>query len=272
MVPSEEHQYKGIIHLLKHFGWTWVGLYVVNDESGDHFLKVLEPLFDQHAICSSFVTRIPLQARLRPSNEINYMVELMTMPLENHTTNVFLVYGETLSVTWLSYFLLLGARGYNEISSYEKLWIMTAQINFALTALQKGSDLSLFNGAISFAVHSRELPGFLKFLQIIKPCWTQADGFLKDFWEQAFDCIYQCPGMPSEDDDMCSGQERLETLSGAAFETHMMGHSYSIYNAVYVVAHALHAMYSSRSNWRAIVEHERHELQNLWPWQVTYPQ
>ncbi|XP_066486526.1 vomeronasal type-2 receptor 26-like [Tiliqua scincoides] len=266
MVPNEAHQNQGIILLLKHFGWNWVGLFVVDDESGDHFLQALEPLLSQHGICSSFTERIKRQAQLNPMGEINDMVESVSQPFTDLRTNAYVVYGETLSIMWLSYFLLLGAPGYSETTSLEKVWIMTAQTDFALTALQKGSDLKFFHGAISFTVHAHELPEFLKFLQVIKPCWTQGDGFLKDFWEQAFDCTFQCP--PTRDDEICSGEERLETLSGVVFEARMTGHSYSIYNAVYAVAHALHTMYSSRFNYRAMVEHERPELQNLRPWQI----
>ncbi|XP_060545910.1 vomeronasal type-2 receptor 26-like [Pantherophis guttatus] len=41
MVPNENLQYEGIVHLLKHFGWNWIGLLVSEDESGElhYFLK-----------------------------------------------------------------------------------------------------------------------------------------------------------------------------------------------------------------------------------------
>ncbi|XP_060545903.1 vomeronasal type-2 receptor 26-like [Pantherophis guttatus] len=41
MVPNENLQYEGIVHLLKHFGWNWIGLLVSEDERGKlhYFLK-----------------------------------------------------------------------------------------------------------------------------------------------------------------------------------------------------------------------------------------
>ncbi|XP_060112509.1 vomeronasal type-2 receptor 26-like [Heteronotia binoei] len=268
MVPNEAQQYVGIIHLLKHFGWMWIGLYVVDDESGEHFLQVLEPLFAQHGLCSAFVQRIPRQTYLTDFFEINEMVINIYRPYTDAKVNTYVLHGETFSISWLSYFMLLGAPGHKENASDGKLWIMTAQIDFALTSLQSVSDLQMFQGAIFFTIHSTELQGYQNFLQLIKPCWTERDHFLKSFWEQAFNCFYPNCSLPIKVDGTCTGEERLENLPGPLFEMRMTGHSYSIYNAVYTVAHALHGMYSSRYNHRTLVGGKKDNLQDLHPWKL----
>ncbi|KAL8176411.1 UNVERIFIED_CONTAM: hypothetical protein K2H54_033616 [Gekko kuhli] len=45
----------------------------------------------------------------------------------------------------------------------------------------------------------------------------------------------------------CTGEEKLESIPGPFFEMSMTGHSYGIYNAVYIVARAFHVMHSSRT-------------------------
>ncbi|XP_066486290.1 vomeronasal type-2 receptor 26-like [Tiliqua scincoides] len=54
MVPNEEHQYRGIVHLLLHFQWTWVGLITADDKNGEKFVQTLKPMFSQNGICTAF--------------------------------------------------------------------------------------------------------------------------------------------------------------------------------------------------------------------------
>nr|XP_028560627.1 vomeronasal type-2 receptor 26-like [Podarcis muralis] len=75
MVPNEDLQYAGIIRLLQYFRWKWVGLFVAKYDSGEHFLKILEPLFSQNGICSAFTKRIPLQAHIEDLEKISGEIE-----------------------------------------------------------------------------------------------------------------------------------------------------------------------------------------------------
>ncbi|XP_054850501.1 vomeronasal type-2 receptor 26-like [Eublepharis macularius] len=266
MVPNEAQQYMGIIRLLQHFGWKWVGLYAVDDESGERFLQALESLFPQHGLCPAFIERIPRQIYLTNLLEINDMVLNIYQPASDAKVNTLVLYGETFTFLWLTYFMLLGSPGHKENVSDGKVWIMTAQIDFALTSILSLSDLQIFQGAISFMIPSNELLRYQEFLQLIRPCWTQRGSFLKSFWEQAFNCFYPNCNMPTEVNGTCTGEERLENLPGPVFEMHMTGHSYSIYNAVYTVAHALHAMYASRSNHRTTAGGKR--VSDIQPWEL----
>uniref|UniRef100_A0A670K7K5 Receptor ligand binding region domain-containing protein n=1 Tax=Podarcis muralis TaxID=64176 RepID=A0A670K7K5_PODMU len=272
MVPNENLQYKGIICLLQHFRWTWVGLFVVEDKSGEQFLKILETLFSRHGICSAFTKRIPQAARLEELLNHFHDTNLISASYTDDKANANIVYGDPVTVLWLRTFLGSQDSGNNENGLFGKVWIMTTQIEFVLSGISRGLDFQMFQGAISFKIHTKEVPGFRRFLQNIKPKRTQGDGFLKDFWEQAFDCLLPDPGMPAMDNDTCTGEERLESLPAGLFEMHLSGLGYSIYNAVYVIAHALHAMYSSRSRHRPTVVGSSVDVQPLQAWQVIAPQ
>nr|XP_028560572.1 vomeronasal type-2 receptor 26-like [Podarcis muralis] len=259
MLPNEALQYQGTVELLLYFGWKWVGLMAIDDEGGGHFLQTIEPMLLQNKICSAFIRRIR-------ENLYNFLYErkfgadtrslLPAFALSK--ANAVIIYGETSSILWLPFSIELTRiiqeihPEYQETVSTAKVWITTAQIDFTLSSIQKiaGIDLQELHGAISFAIHYSDPEGFQEFLGNVRPSWTNKDGFIKDFWEQAFSCKFPNAMEPTDITNPCTGEEMLDSLPAPYFAMSMTGHSYAIYNAVYALAHALHFRYSSRGNYR----------------------
>ncbi|XP_077773949.1 vomeronasal type-2 receptor 116-like [Podarcis muralis] len=268
MVPNEAQQYMGIISLLKHFGWTWVGLFVVDDEGGQNFLQTMEPLLSKNGICFAFTQRLPKLPRYDNIAEVYGVLVNSYVEVTDDKANTFIIYGESMTLIWLTAIFFLQNTEINDIASVTKVWIITTQIDFILLRFQRSWDLGLFQGAICFTIHSKKLPGFQEFLQSIKPDGIKGNGSLKDFWEQAFDCDFPNSTVSMDTNEQCTGEERLESLPDPLFEMRMTGHSYSIYNAVHAVAHALHDISLTRSKHREKVCHKIMDLQDLQPWQV----
>ncbi|XP_048372724.1 vomeronasal type-2 receptor 26-like [Sphaerodactylus townsendi] len=267
-VPNESHQYMGIIQLLLHFGWIWVGLLAVDDESGEHFLKTVEPLLSKYGICLAITRRIPKQTNWNHHSEVKRYFSNIDKNFEDIKVNTFIFYGDSMTFVTFNSLMFLGNPEYQENVLLRKVWILTGQIDFATSGLQRGMGFQFFQGAISFTVHSNEIPGFQKFLQNVNPQRAQGDTFLKEFWEQAFFCPLPDPEGPVNVEETCTGEEKLEDLPAPVFEKHMTGDSYSIYNAVYAVAHALHAMYTSKSKHRARTGAKTVKIEDLHPWQL----
>ncbi|XP_070582932.1 vomeronasal type-2 receptor 26-like [Erythrolamprus reginae] len=260
MAPNESLQTAGIILLLKHFGWTWVGLLILDDDSGDNFLQVLEPLLSKNRICAAFVERFPKQSFFFIFK--GHTMQSLTIYLVNAKVNTFVFYGE--SSTMMLLFLFM--RYIDE--SLGKLWILTAQVDLTLTKAHRSSDLQLFDGAITFAIHTNQLPRFDEFLWVTKPFQTQRDSLFKEFWEQSFDCSFSGSNKLVESDAACTGSEDLKMLPTHLFE--ITGHSYSIYNAVYAIAHAFHGMDLLRSKYKTVEESTREGLQNQDIWKFHW--
>ncbi|XP_039183091.1 vomeronasal type-2 receptor 26-like [Crotalus tigris] len=268
MVPKEDHQYIGIIQLLRHFSWTWIGIFAVDNNNGEYFLQKMEPLLSQNGICSSFIQRLPQLINLADYKDLYHQFSCISINLMNSKANALLVYGESLAIMTLRGVTFLADSENKKTALLGKMWIMTAQIDFALSGIQITWDLQMFYGAISFTVHSGAVAGFKEFLQTIKPYSVYRDEFLHDVWEQSFDCSFPKPELHEIHSRKCNGEMKLEDLPGPVFEMEMTGQSYSIYNAVYSVAHALQALLILRFTKKNTMMDKKLDLPDLQSWQV----
>uniref|UniRef100_A0A8D2Q3Z2 G-protein coupled receptors family 3 profile domain-containing protein n=1 Tax=Varanus komodoensis TaxID=61221 RepID=A0A8D2Q3Z2_VARKO len=239
MVPRESHQYLGAVRLLQHFGWTWIGLLAVDDDYGDKFLQTMVPLLSQNDICHAFIFRFPERTYL--DEYTSRLLEVLgnyPVLLERKVSACF-VQGEPPS--WQNLRMMFLTASIVAWPPLEKVWIATSQWDFESVPIQKMWDIQHFHGAITFAVHSKQPPGFHTLVHTMKPQWRKGDIFFQNFWEQAFHCHFNPSQIGEESRKLCTGEERLETLPSTLFEWKMTGHSYNVYNAVYAVAHAMHA-------------------------------
>ncbi|XP_025032813.1 vomeronasal type-2 receptor 26-like [Python bivittatus] len=265
--PDNKQQYKGILQLLLYFQWTWIGVIFIHDESGERFAENELPMFAQAGICFDFIEKFPQQ---KFSNEISEMVaegEKSTRIIMKATANVVLVHGEIQTMVVLRIMIYMAEFEENVIKP--TVWIFVAQMDFTSMSFQRSWPLDFIHGALSFAVHSKEVLGFHQFLQHRKLTSKEEDGFSRDFWKEAFQCSFSNAAGETMAEELCTGEESLEHLPGLIFEMSMTSHSYSIYNAVHVVAEALHAMHSSTVKQGARRDKQIQQLLKQQPWQVV---
>ncbi|KAG8140702.1 hypothetical protein E2320_003361, partial [Naja naja] len=130
MVPNENVQYEGIVHLLKHFGWNWIGLLASEDENGEAFLQNLQPKLFQNDICIAWMQLIPVlkDGVLNAGAISSHISNLQDTILE---ISVFLASGTIQSMEALQIILYLPERSKDK-SIYHRVWIMTSHWDFTV--------------------------------------------------------------------------------------------------------------------------------------------
>ncbi|XP_070812749.1 extracellular calcium-sensing receptor-like [Pituophis catenifer annectens] len=101
-------------------------------------------------------------------------------------------------------------------------------------------------------------------------CNYKVQQTLKDFWEGAFQCAFPNSSGEKNFDGLCTGEEKIETLPSSIFDMNMNSHSYTIYNAVYAVVHALRALYSFKRKHKVLPDKSQLNLLQQGSWKLHH--
>ncbi|XP_077169614.1 vomeronasal type-2 receptor 26-like [Paroedura picta] len=265
MVPNTVAQLNGIVELIRYFRWTWIGLLVSDDDSGQEFAQTFTPLLNRHDICVAFTKKAPmifLKSFSGFTKNIFSSGDILAT-LFATKANVIVTYGDTYSMQGLLMMLYsheIGAKRYIQ----KKIWITTAQWDLSSRIIQGDWTARFFHGALSLANHGNDVPGFQSFLRAFK-LYQHPTILIQQFWYSVFPCRSSNFHISAPNLRICTGEEKLESLEEDVFEMHMSRQSYGIYNAVYAFAHALHAAYLLRS--RTMMKNPKLEFHTKQPWE-----
>ncbi|XP_036599494.1 vomeronasal type-2 receptor 26-like [Trichosurus vulpecula] len=230
MAPQDSSLHLGIVQLLLHFGWTWVGLVVTDDMRGEKFFWDMGEEMRRNKACVAFTEKIPISERCHTESQVYFMPRI-----SESSVMVIIIHGDTDSLMILRY-------SQPPIYGIWKVWIITS--HWDVTMRPYGLDGYAFHGSLIFSQQTSEIPGFKDFLRTVTPTKYPGDIFLKSFWVSAFECPDEPNKLEKED---CSLNASLEMLPLHYFDMTMSSLSYFLYNAVYAVVWALHGMLHARS-------------------------
>ncbi|XP_043849927.1 vomeronasal type-2 receptor 26-like [Dromiciops gliroides] len=247
MAPQDSSLHLGIVQLLIHFGWTWVGLVVPDDMRGEKFLWDMGEEMRRNKACVAFTEKIPVSERCHAESQVDFMPRIVAS-----SAKVIIIHGDTGSLMILRY-------SQPPVFTIWKVWIITS--HWDVTMRPHNHDGDTFHGALIFSHQTREIPGFKAFLRTVTPAKYPGDIFLKSFWVSAF----ECPDEPTKLEQDCSANASLEMLPLHYFDMTTSSLSYFLYNAVYAVAWALHGILQSRLEMGSVRDEGCWVLQ---PWQL----
>ncbi|XP_043851099.1 vomeronasal type-2 receptor 26-like [Dromiciops gliroides] len=248
LAPKDSTLALGMVHLMVHFNWTWVGLVITDNTKGETFLWNIRQEMARKGVCVASVQKIPSTEKYTINSH-----DVIMPRIDGSSANVIVIYGDTNSLMTLQYaqkpYLIL-----------TKIWITTSHWDF--TIRPQDMDVQSFNRALIFAGQSKEIPSFKSFLRTVNPAKYPEDIFLKRFWNSAFRCPFDIIAREQEN---CSQNASLEMLPLRYFDMSMSSQSYNIYNAVYALAWALHKVLLTRSE----MEYSKDEEGLvLYPWKL----
>ncbi|XP_030044404.1 vomeronasal type-2 receptor 26-like [Microcaecilia unicolor] len=244
-VPNELYLCAGIVKLLKHFDWTWVGIIASDDESSLRAIQILREGIEQNGGCIAFIETFS-------HTPINFMAGVKLSKLKKKNTSsikVIILYTNTKNIVYFPYLLL----------NPGKVLITKTELNLP-SKFQLKTDIQ--NNILSFAIVKKKISSFTKFIQEVNFTLLPSDSFTKQWWMDL--CGSQCPKYIKRS---CSSDVNLSFEQPC--NTKQFGKSNNVYNAVYALAHALHNMLMSGTRNNTTRSIEMWKLSDYLPWKVT---
>ncbi|XP_013362658.1 PREDICTED: vomeronasal type-2 receptor 116-like [Chinchilla lanigera] len=224
VAPKDTYLALGMVSLMLHFHWTWVGLLIAEGQKGLQFLSDIRAEMDRNRVCVAFVKMVSTVA----VSYFSFTKQHDVLTADPASANVVVIYYDTDSTHDVKYNMV-------QDSVTCKVWVTNSRWHADLS----GRDFILdpFHGTLVFSHHYEQISGFKKFVQEATPFKYPEDNYLFVYWSKNFDCSFSDCALKD-----CTPNASVAWLPPNRFDTAMNDRSYNIYNAVYAVAHALHAM------------------------------
>uniref|UniRef100_A0A3Q1ILV5 G-protein coupled receptors family 3 profile domain-containing protein n=1 Tax=Anabas testudineus TaxID=64144 RepID=A0A3Q1ILV5_ANATE len=235
-MPSDFFQVQALVQLVKHFGWTWVGVIAGDDAYGRGGANIFAEEVVKLGACVALHEVIP-------KNRAQTAISSVLSKIRSSGARVILVFAvEQDAAALFDEALRNGLTGIQWLAS--EAWSTAA----VLSTPQKYHGI--LQGSMGFAIRRAYIPGLKDFLLRLHPSSPDAlqDPFLILFWEKVFQCSLhlQTEGQESNAGGYppCSGAEDLGNVTNIYSDVSQLRISYNVYKAVYAIAHALKAMRS----------------------------
>nr|XP_028573682.1 vomeronasal type-2 receptor 26-like [Podarcis muralis] len=249
MVPKEEALYPGIVKLLQHFRWMFIGLIAPDTDNGERFLKTLTPVLIKSGVC------VVISQSIQGLNTLKEKIHHLPF-LKWRQVHVFVYYVEK-SYVLEGILLIQGLFDKVVKPIVGNVWITTAMWDIYLDVVYSDLSFQHIHSIFSFFLETNKRAKYDDFMPF--------SSAVKKFCEEAFNCSYSKHAFSVKGWTRCREREKQEVLPQGDLEGILSLDSYRIYDTVQAVAHALNAAYSSRYKQKVT---DRMEVQRLQPWQT----
>ncbi|XP_060094701.1 vomeronasal type-2 receptor 26-like [Heteronotia binoei] len=251
MAPNQDSSFTGIVKMLLLFQWTWIGLFAPDNTQGERYLRTMTPVVVRSGVCIAFTIGIPEMNE----DAKGFVFHIYSLFIQKKC-NVFVYHGD--SNTMIGLKILMNYVEKTEKSMVGKVWITEVLHDLSLSYFLNVFDIHQIHGSFSFLTRAKRNTNYNNVYSFLST--------LSKIGEGAFHCIFSNHVMSLKGCTRCREKEELLTPSHEELERILSQDTFSIYNSIQVVAHALNAASLSRSDWK--VGGDWLGLQKLQPWQL----
>nr|XP_042125680.1 vomeronasal type-2 receptor 116-like [Peromyscus maniculatus bairdii] len=226
VAPKDTSLTLGIVSLMLHFHWNWVGLFIIDDHKGAQILSDLRSELEKNGVCIAFVEMILAIRGSFLTTSWKNQVQIL-----DSSANVIIIYGDTDSL------LSLIVNIKQKLVTW-KVWVLNSHWDHS--KFDNYFLLDALHGTLIFSHHNEEINNFTNFIQTANPSKYPEDIYLHVLWHSFFNCSFLWKNCKIIDN--CLPNASLGFLPGNMFDMAMSEERYNVYNAVYAVAHSLHEM------------------------------
>uniref|UniRef100_A0A669E1M6 G-protein coupled receptors family 3 profile domain-containing protein n=1 Tax=Oreochromis niloticus TaxID=8128 RepID=A0A669E1M6_ORENI len=261
-IPSDAFQVRAMIQILKHFGWTWAGLLVSDDDYGLHAARSLQSELSLSGEgCLAYFEILPWD---KDMDELRRIVNVM----KKSSARVVIVFAHHSRIVNLMEEVVR--------QNLTGLQWMASEAWTEATVLQTPQLMPYLGGTLGIAIRHGEIPGLREFLLQIRPDLhhnnSYGNSMVNQFWEFTFQCRFApAPaGWLEGRGALCTGEEDLDNVDTEFLDISNLRPEYNVYKAVYALAYSLDDMLRCEPGRGPFRGHSCATLQTLEPWQLVY--
>ncbi|XP_038671896.1 extracellular calcium-sensing receptor-like isoform X2 [Scyliorhinus canicula] len=246
-IPSDYFQARALAHLVKRFGWTWIGTIKNNDDYGNFGMHAFTEAVQQLGVCIAFSEAIH---RTYHRDQLLRIVEAV----KTSSTKVVVAFVAPAEMTvLLNEMVRQNVTGVQWIGS--EAWVSTQ-------FLPQEESRRFVSGTIGVAIRQVDIPGLRDFL-------------LDEFWESTFRCTLMSKEDTTDEEPStslkeCTGRETLHSVHNEFTDVSQYRVTYNVYKATYAIAHALHNMVSCKDGNGPFPQKSCANTSSFQPWQLLH--
>ncbi|XP_054650129.1 extracellular calcium-sensing receptor-like [Dunckerocampus dactyliophorus] len=256
-MPSDFFQVDALVQLVKHFGWTWVGVIAGDDAYGRGGANIFADEVRKLGACVALHEIIP-------KNPAQTAISSIISKILSSRARVILVFAvEQDAAALFDEALREGLTGIQWLAS--EAWSTAA----VLSTPKKYQPI--LQGSMGFAIRRANIPGLRDFLLRLHPSGPGAteDPFLIPFWEEVFQCSLGVQQNVNAK-PLCTGAEDLKSVANIYSDVSQLRISYNVYKAVYAIVYAFRSMRGCEEGKGSLVLQACPDALSIQPWQLLH--